>query len=270
MNKFIPNVDPYSMVSLKIEPHFNDVLLSNATGFLIEYMNNCYLVTNWHVVSGRNADTLEILDRKNAAIPNKLKIKFHAGVFGSCQEKFMDLFDSDNNPLWIQHPKGHTIDIVLLKINKNEFDEKIRFYCFDPIYLSQVDMVVRPSESVSIIGFPLGLSCGGIFPIWKTGHVASDIDVDLDEKRPAFLIDATTKSGMSGSPVFFRSNNYESSKASINVGCGISTRFLGVYSGRIHEESDVGRVWKPFLIEEILNTLKKDYSKNNWVYYSMQ
>jgi hypothetical protein len=34
---------------------------------------------------------------------------------------------------------------------------------------------------------------------------------------------------------------------------GMRELFLGVYSGRIHELSEIGKVWKPKLIEEILN-----------------
>ena len=34
---------------------------------------------------------------------------------------------------------------------------------------------------------------------------------------------------------------------------GSQTLFLGVYSGRIHDDSEIGMVWRPNLIEEILN-----------------
>jgi hypothetical protein len=108
---------------------------------------------------------------------------------------------------------------------------------------------------VSIIGFPFGLSTAGAWPIWKTGHIASDPDLDYDD-RPAFLIDATTRAGMSGSPVVLRSyGGYASSKAHMVIGGGPGTRFLGVYSGRIHNQAEIGRVWRPSSIKEILATV---------------
>lgn len=70
--------------------------------------------------------------------------------------------------------------------------------------------------------------------------------------RPAFLIDATTKPAMSGSPVFARRVGGWASSTGFNVG-GEATRFLGVYSGRLPDEVDasIGFVWKPSAVEEI-------------------
>ena len=101
--------------------------------------------------------------------------------------------------------------------------------------------------------FTLTIYTGGRFPIWKTGHIASDIDIDWDGK-PAFLIDATTQSGMSGSPVIAkRVSIYQTSRGN-KIGNAI--KILGVYSGREISTSgiEVGFVWKPKVIEEILSS----------------
>lgn len=113
------------------------------------------------------------------------------------------------------------------------------------------DMIVSPSEPVSIVGFPLGLASAGKFPIWKTGHVASDLDLDY-EGKPLFLIDATTKPAMSGSPVIARRIGSYRSTAGLNLGAD-AVRFLGVYSGRVNENIDasIGYVWKPHVIDDI-------------------
>ena len=57
---------------------------------------------------------------------------------------------------------------------------------------------------------------------------------------------------MSGSPVVMRADSYQTSSGNYRLAGGIQTRFLGVYAGRIHGESEVGRVWRPFLIREII------------------
>lgn len=43
---------------------------------------------------------------------------------------------------------------------------------------------------------------------------------------------------------------YRSSQA-MNMG-GQATRFLGIYSGRIHAQADVGMVWKPQVLDQII------------------
>ncbi len=101
-----------------------------------------------------------------------------------------------------------------------------------------------------VIGFPLGLAAAGKLPIWKTGHVASDIDINYDGK-PIFLIDATTKPGMSGSPVVALVKGLRRTSTGWNLGGGEFIRFLGIYSGRIGD-SEIGRVWKPEVLDEIL------------------
>ena len=50
---------------------------------------------------------------------------------------------------------------------------------------------------ISIIGFPLGMSGPSRMAIWKTGHIATEPDVDYNGE-PFFIIDATTRQGMSG------------------------------------------------------------------------
>ena len=118
--------------------------------------------------------------------------------------------------------------------------------------LADAGVAAEPAMPVSIIGFPLGLSPDGAFPIWKTGHIASDPDIDY-QGRPAFLIDATTRGGMSGSPVVIRMYGGYLTRARQNViGRRQITRFLGVYSGRIHVEAEIGLVWRPHVIQDIL------------------
>jgi hypothetical protein len=118
-------------------------------------------------------------------------------------------------------------------------------------------MIPVVAMPVSIIGFPLGLTGPGVFPIWKTGHIASDPDLDYGG-TPSFLIDATTRGGMSGSPVVLRlTGGFEMRKGGfILAGSGISTLFLGVYSGRLNDQSEIGKVWKPQLVSEILAQIK--------------
>lgn len=90
-----------------------------------------------------------------------------------------------------------------------------------------------------IIGFPFGMSAGECFPIWKTGHVASDPDLDMDS-LPYFLVDATARMGMSGGPVILRLYGpYETSTGHAMILGNPPAKFLGIYSGRMHSKSKI-------------------------------
>lgn len=242
-------VDPLSRTSLRVAPQFNGIELSCATAFSVRWQGSDYLVTNWHIVSGRNADTNKCLD-KNAAIPNTMAVRFHTkGQLGHWTTIDIPLIGSDDEALWLEHPLGRKIDVAAIKIPP-EAASRVSLFPLD-IGLASVDMVAMPAMPVSVIGYPLGLSAGKCWPIWKTGHIASDPDIDFEPGRPAFLIDATTRSGMSGSPVVMRLDSYLKSDGSQVFAGGITTKFMGIYAGRIHDESEIGRVWRPFVLSEL-------------------
>ncbi len=243
-------VDPLSASSLRVEPWFERQALATATGFTVKVGDHFYLITNWHVVTGRDADTGACLDKKNAATPDRLVVRFHQkDALGTWTSVDIPLFSAEGNPVWIEHPLGSKVDVVAIPLAP---PAHVVIHPLD-LSLAETDMVVAPAMPVSVIGFPLGLSAGENWPIWKTGHVASDPDIDFQPGRPAFLIDATTRSGMSGAPVVLRLNGgYSTSEGNHIMAGGMSTKFVGVYAGRIHDDSEIGRVWRPFVIKEVL------------------
>ncbi len=245
-------IDPLSARSLQLELYVNDQLLGSATGFPVESNDEYCLITNWHVVAGRNPDTGELLS-DTGALPDEVRVAHHErGSLGSWVIRSEALHDSEGNPRWIEHPAGRLVDVVALPIV--DIDDEVDVHPLD-LSLAEVDMLPQVAMPVSIIGYPYGLATAGRWPIWKTGHIASDPDLDYDG-RPAFLIDATTRGGMSGSPVVLRlTGGYPTRDGGFVLAGGTRTRFLGVYSGRIHEHAEVGRVWRPRVIREILGTV---------------
>lgn len=244
------NIDPLSVRSLFLEILYNNEVLGSATGFIVEFNNNYYLVTNWHVVSGKDPSTNEPLWVWHSIIPNQLNIIHHSSAkLGSWTKKSEALYNTDGAQRWLEHSQGRKVDVVLLPL-KN-IDSEVKIYPFD-LNLANTDIIAEPAMPVSIIGYPLGIATGGNFPIWKTGHIASDPDLDYNN-QPAFLIDATTREGMSGSPVVLRSSGvYRTRNGSrVLVQSGAATLFLGIYSGRIHKDSEIGMVWRPKAINEI-------------------
>ena len=242
------HIDEFSVKPLYLETYINTSRTGIATGFVVKRNDSYYLITNWHVVTGRNPYSNRPLSTTGIADPNILKVWFHAQNLGNWQPKDIELIDNQGNRLWLEHKLGREVDVVAVQL---EPPSDIKMYEID-LVLADFDLMIYPSEAVSIIGFPEGLTSGGRFPIWKTGHIASDIDIDWSGKS-AFLIDATTKSGMSGSPVIAkRVSIYQTSRGNQ---IGNAVRFLGVYSGREIGTSgiEVGLVWKPRVISEILS-----------------
>jgi len=165
-------------------------------------------------------------------------------------KKKEQLYNKKGRRRWLEHSEGKEIDLIALPLKNITKDIKI--YSF-PLELADTDMIPVVAMPVSIIGFPEGHNSSVSFPIWKTGHIASEPEIDY-RNQPLFLIDATTRGGMSGSPVVLRLNGGYKKKDGTEslVHSGISTLFMGVYSGRIPKDSEIGLVWRPHLIKEII------------------
>ncbi|AYN09543.1 S1 family peptidase [Pseudomonas putida] len=255
-------IDTVTVSALYVEPKLvNDqgeqFVLSNATAFTVKYKGFWYLVTNWHVVTGKNPDTDLAIDTKTCALPNFLSVHFRAApnVLNRVVIDFPLVVDEE--PVWVEHRSGKDVDVVVIPIPE-----------FDGVHLESLDLASRktdidlsPGLPVSIIGFPFGLWNGPAFAIWKTGAIASDVEVDYRDGRKAFLVDASTRMGMSGSPVLMRSfNGYLTSTRQYVMG-GVTDKFLGVYSGRLNESSDVGIVWRAEVLVEMLDRIERQGDK---------
>lgn len=246
-------IDPLSARPLYLIQAKGDEALGTATGFIVEHDKTKYLITNWHVVAGRHPETNQPVHPQGKT-PDALFIWHHGKMLGTWVRKKESLVDNTGKPLWLEHKKGRAVDVVALPLTNVAND--VQVYPFD-LSLADADMVPEVAMPVSIVGFPVGLTSAGFFPIWKTGHIASEPNLDY-HKEPLFLIDATTRGGMSGSPVILRlSGGYKTKLGDIIMSSGgHRTLFLGVYSGRLPHDSEIGRVWRPRLIEEILKTSK--------------
>lgn len=246
------NVNSFKSAYLII--YFDEMELARATGFFVRKGDDFYLITNRHVVTGRNNETGECLDAY-AAVPNKLRIYFpyYKNEGYSWGELDKNLYDDNDNSLWIEHPiyEGK-VDVVALYLGKHDQFE----FCYD------METQHRPivSDNVFILGFPFGFNVrpkNGKFAIWSTGTIASDPDLDINingEQLPAFLVDSRTRPGQSGSPViYYNSNGMDRYDGGIAMYAEPVMHEIGIYSGRINKDSDLGYVWKWSLIKDIID-----------------
>jgi len=249
------NLSEPSIQSLYIESRFNGQKIATATGF-ITFSNNKkpFLITNWHNVTGKNSLTGEYLSN-TAAIPNEILIKHNKkDQLGEWIDKIEPILIDDEKPLWYEHPTlGNKVDIIALPLTELE-DVDLYDYILENV--DEEDKInISPSEIVSVVGFPFGKSVSGFYAIWATGFIATEPDLDY-ENLPIFLIDCRSRKGQSGSPVIVhRNGNVIMADNSVSMYNSSITQFLGVYSGRINKESDLGMVWKTSCIKELIDSI---------------
>lgn len=243
----ISMVERISRSAVLIEIYFNDTPLGTATGFTSSTENGpSVLLTNRHVVTERDAFTDRILDERYAAIPNRLMIWRNA-FDGQTREPTwvsyeVKLRNEHDDPLWVEHPTIRA-DVVGLPLKPCGATDVWVDFEQDPL------LCIAPPMAVSVIGFPFGKTAGGFRGIWVSGTIATPPHIDYDG-HPCFLVDSRTRRGQSGSPVFIYSQG-----AMPNAGgqlLGEFAQFVGMYSGRIHPDSDLGMVWAPGVIAAVL------------------
>lgn len=212
--------------------------IGTATGFLVRHpTGGHFLVTNRHVFTGRHQDTGEPLSQ-TAATPAALEVAFPVrGVLGEWNFVRIDVLDDDERPVWLEHPlHGPAVDVVAYYLH-GETDGLDLDGSYD--VHTQAHLQLEPSYSLHVLGFPIGIdpTTDGAFAIWCQGTVASEPGIDW-RGLPRFLIDSRTRQGQSGSPVV--------------VWAGEPV-LLGVYSGRIHPDSDLGTVWRASVVRDLVD-----------------
>lgn len=240
-----------STQSLYLEVRSRGVPIGTATGFVVENaVGRCFLVTNRHVVTGRHQDTGTLLDTKTCAVPDEIVVWHNSTAeIGQYTLVHVPLFVNEVRS-WIEHPVlGSAADFVALSIVHLD---GIRLCPYRLNYHEHLRM--HPAQRISVVGFPFGERTGRSFAIWATGFVASEPEIDHGG-LPVFLIDCRTSSGQSGSPVIFHEEigafDIPNEGANETVS---ESRLLGVYSGRINAESDIGRVWKAYSVAELVDS----------------
>lgn len=242
--------------------------LSIATGFLYQNDQDIFLVTNRHVVTGRNLQDNRVLS-KTGALPHTIK-SFIASIEKSTEgggksicrwiEYDIGLYEKSGKPLWYEH-ENNAVDVVTIKLEmKDEVEESL-----NPLNANKLhNFPIEISDDVFIIGYPVGITGGKKLPIWKRGSIASEPDMNIDDMSK-IIIDTSTREGMSGSPVIARTDNMLVGKDGTipeDEFFGAHYRFVGIYSGRLNsrdEEDDftthLGIVWKKEYLDQIFTKM---------------
>lgn len=242
-----------SLASLFIQPApETGNAMGVATAFIVERGPQLYLITNRHVVRGRDNNDNTYLHASHAE-PIKLQVHHHSiPIPGSWWRRDVSLYDEGGSPLWLEHPtyRGH-VDVVAIPI---EHPSDCDIYPHD-LWQDGVQLAVGISQPLFIIGFPFGQSGNGRLGVWVQGTIATELDQDWNA-RPSFLIDSRTRQGQSGSPViaYHSGGLARTTDGNTTMIGGPMERFMGVYSGCINHQSDLGIVWKASAIAKIVES----------------
>lgn len=259
-NRIVHGMTNLSLGSLYIEMFYENIRLSTGTAFVAKNKKGYFLITNLHNVTGVGLDGVVI--HPKGGLPNKIKVYHHMYNQQELTWKatIQNLYNEDGQYLWFQHPILQTkADFIALKI-ENTDDLKFLLINFNETDINQLKL--SPSDRVSVIGYPFGYSAGEsnnqYLGIWSNGFIASEPFLDY-KGLPIFLIDCRTRPGQSGSPVFGLQYsgaydlNFSDNQADRRMKIFDRQDFLGIYSGRIDENSDIGFVWKSSAIKELLD-----------------
>lgn len=233
--------------AFQIDLKYNDIVLATGTAFFTSAGDRILLVTNKHNVTGRNTETEKCLDEKYAAVPNIMSVLIPItnpdGEGFNCsqwQSYNISLYINEDKekPAWIEHPDP-AVDLVGFKFLPPKINVKNLVLPADGY-----DIPINVCSKVNVVGFPFGISTDN-FPLWNTGYIASEPEIDINGK-PLMYIDSRTRKGQSGSPVVKLYNPGETVYIDDKSYMAKSPQvyLLGIYSGRINAESDIGMVWK--------------------------
>jgi hypothetical protein len=246
-------IRPESLKSLYIELKFGNSVLASATGFVvaIDSDKSSFLVTARHNFTGKDSVTGKCLHH-SLGIPDRVAVHFHKKRTSDVPAEFevleFKLLSDSRENLWMEHPKFRSnADIAALRL---DLDESIYLSTYD--LFEEHEKEVGPADPVSVIGFPFGKKSDAGLPLWATGYMSSEPNLDF-EGKPVLIIDCRGRQGQSGSPVIsFQSNGIIGHNTFQGVWTAPSSEFLGVYCGRINKESDLGIVWKRSAICELV------------------
>ena len=257
----MPAIDPYSVVPLPLTLVANGQAIGQATGFFHKLDGGTYLVSNWHVFSGRNPKDGQPKHAKGA-VPDSIKTALHAAnqLGHYLTDVTIRLNDANGRPTWFQHPtRGQDFDVAALRIDRLP-EEAAVYEAARPD--ETANMAFTVGMDVFVLGYPLGLTHQDILPVWKRASIATEPELPV-AGLPVFLVDTATREGMSGSPVIARGYGQVmlAQGGGTGIGGGTYTRFLGIYSGRYGADDEfaaqLGRVWHRSVIDEVIRGQKR-------------
>jgi len=267
-------IEHLSMITTPVVLLKGDKIVSQGTGFYYGQRDSSqniilFLVTNYHVLTGYSPK------ETNPPKGDNIIFYFHKDVKnpGDVKQIKFPLFTKNGKPIWLRSKEFPHADIAIIPLAASLYDDvKVSAISED---WAKSDIKVRPTSTITLIGYPYGYyDKKNQLPVWKTGSIASEPDVDF-EGKPLFLVDISAFPGMSGSPAFaIASGAYETIESATTI--GHIQKFLGIYASMqmlkeekyleeiisesklgfvVNESLELAHIWKASLIIKIIKEI---------------
>lgn len=171
-----------------------------ATGFMYRRAGTSYLVTCWHVLTGRRPDDPGmVVSAENAESPSRIKVVYPLKQVGHFSVPLViDLYEK-GKPIWLERDREKGVDLAVIPLDLPDYVASVSVQ--DAAQTASEESWVEIGLDVVITGYPLGHGPHSPFPIWKKAMIASEPRY-LTSDHPFFLIDTPGVPGMSGSPIY--------------------------------------------------------------------
>jgi len=181
-------------------------------------------------------------------------------TFSNQMTNLYSVIDGERVPSWNVHPVvGSFYDIAVLA-----FDDPVLNQHIVPFELSKTAAheVLEAKDSVFVLGHPIDNLLQRYLPIYKSGSIASAPSLPY-KWHPKFLIDATTRSGMSGSPVMLHQDPLHKGFKIGGARDLSNIHVVGMYSGRADaiekgRSTELGYVWRLDDIIDVIENGRRD------------
>jgi len=241
-------VDKFSLSSCYTLGYKGEKYLWNATCFFVKVKSTIYLITNNHVVGGEKFIEEYKKNHKDSIPP---KESFPDNLIVRVYDKYLNKYNNIEIPLkgksnekWINFYENDSfqntiLDVVAIRMHSYDYPKFSYCTILDSNNMNQ-DLNLIPGGELFVVGYPLDSGQYILYPLWKRGTIASEANF-YQFGKSWFWIDATTRQGMSGSPVFFRGTPYPSMRHNIIQSSEPFSFLVGIYSAQNYE-SELGVV----------------------------
>lgn len=278
----IQSPQPASLCSVEILKYVRsydgqDKVSGRGTGFHFrDPLGTVWLVTNWHVVTGRRPDDPAKFVGDAMQSPSSIGVAYQSKKDGQFLTHLrLPLYEEDGTPAWYEYRRDLGVDLAAIPI---ELPDDVKCPCVQDFADRDAGPFV-PGLELTIIGMAFQHSSETPYPIWKGARVASEPGY-FAMGVPQVLIDTAGVPGMSGSPVYRISRGLQvSSDAAEAVNSfragdepgalallskldlsrakeGNALSFVGVYAGstgsRDLEKLSLGRMFVASLVDLLL------------------
>lgn len=156
-----------------------------------------WLVTNWHVLTGRRPDDPGFLLSQAPQSPYRIEVIYPSKTVGAFLNPVtLDIYH-DGLPIWREKLLDKGVDIAAIRVDPPD-DAGVVFV---QDFSSADSISIEPGIDLAIIGYPFEQSSEMPFPIWKKAMVASEPAYTVLGQLQV-LLDTAGMPGMSGSPVY--------------------------------------------------------------------